>query len=206
MVLFIVGSANTGTVGSMTDAVAAVTEPDALYFLTYVNAALVTVTATAFLGGLYLYCAPYSPIWAMVALLFVPVYTALNLFAYLSQVTIVPHMVELAASDEGLLLLSQLVQQWPGSLVNIVNNIGYAVLGIPSVVYGMILINARPALRLGGFLLGLSGLASILGLIGIVLKNVSLGTGSVVGGGVFLLALIPLSWGFLQEGKGAARS
>jgi hypothetical protein len=203
LTLFIAGMAISGPVETMSEAVESVVEPGALYTLTYLNAALVTLTATAFFGGLYLYCSPYAPVWSMAGLLFVPVYATLNLFAYLSQVTIVPMLVDrVVASGEGILLLAQLVQQWPGSLANIVNNTGYAVLAVPSIVYGVMLMNARPPMRLGGIMLGLSGLASLIGLAGIMAKSVTLGAGSVVSGGLFLLALIPLSWGFLQHGKG----
>lgn len=102
--------------------------------------------------------------------------------------------------------LAQLGQQWPGSVVNVINNIGYAVLGIPSIVYGMLLHRARPPLGLGGILLGLSGVASIIGLVGHMVQSDAISAGSIVSGGFFLLALIPLSRGFLQEGKGMIES
>jgi hypothetical protein len=136
-------------------------------------------------------------------LVFVPVYATLNLFAYLSQVSIVPGLMELrktpeftAAAD---LLLRQLIQQLPGSGVAIFNNVAYAILGIPSILFGWLLYQQHHRLRLAGSLLALNGVACLLGIAGILAGNELLKNGSVLGGILFLFATLSLSRGLLTK-------
>jgi hypothetical protein len=96
-------------------------------------------------------------------------------------------------------MLRQIIQQWPRSTISIVNNLAYAVLGIPSVIFGTLLLKSDSALRTGGALLALNGIACIAGFIGIAARITWLARGSVVGGVLFLLSLVFLSWSFLQE-------
>jgi hypothetical protein len=128
---------------------------------------------------------------------FVPIYGLLNLFAYLSQITIVPRMAALQPVPD--LLLAQMVQAWPGSAVNVLNNLGYAVLGVPSIIFGLLLGRETPSLRLAGILLALSGVASIVGIAGIAARSAALALGSIVGGVLFLIALIPMTRVWLRE-------
>ena len=53
-------------------------------------------------------------------------------------------------------------------------------------------------LRLGGVLLALSGIAGIAGFIGIAVQSSWLSQGSLMGGVLFLLALVLMSLGFRQ--------
>jgi len=195
--LFIYESATKGTVETREQALASVADPGLLYYLTYANATLITLSATMLFAGLFVLCKPEAPLWAAMGAAFVPIYGVLNLFAYLSQITIVPRLVALQPASD--LLLAQMVQGWSGSAVNVVNNLGYAVLGIPSIVFGVLLGKRDASLRLAGGLLALSGVASIIGTVGIVAQSAALGLGSIVGGVLFLAALIPLSVVLLQE-------
>ena len=194
--LFIYDMAVRGAVETAEQAVASVADLGALQILTYVNATLVTVSATMFFGGLYVICRDEAPLWAVMGLVFVPIYGVLNLFAYVSQLTIVPRLAALQPASD--LLLAQMVQAWPGSVVNILNNLGYAVLGIPSIVFGWLL-SRRPRLRWAGVLLALNGVACVVGLVGIAAGSELLSLGSIVGGAIFLVALVPLSVGLLRE-------
>jgi hypothetical protein len=178
-------------------ALASVADPDLLHYLTYANATLITITATLLFAGLYVYCRPQDAVWSAMGLAFVPAYTVLNLFAYLSQITIVPRLVDLQPGSS--LLLAQMVQSWPGSAVNVLNNLGYAILGIPSLIFGLLLFQRDRRMRLPGGLLALSGAASLAGMVGIVLQNELLSLGSLVSGGLFFLALIPLSANLLGK-------
>jgi hypothetical protein len=72
------------------------------------------------------------------------------------------------------------------------------VLGIPSIIFGVILLKQDLWNRLAGFLLVLNGVACIIGIVGIALGNSLLSTGSFVGGFLFLFALFALSWTFLR--------
>ena len=197
LVLLIVGVATQGPVETLEQALASVADLDLLHYLTYANAALITITATLLFAGLYVYCKPQEAVWAVMGLAFVPAYTVLNLFAYLSQITIVPRLVDL--QPESSLLLAQLVQSWPGSAVNVLNNLGYAILGIPSLIFGWLLLQRQRAMRLPGGLLALSGAASLVAMVGIILQNAALSLGSIVSGVLFLLALIPLSINLLRQ-------
>ena len=185
---------------------AKVSRLDALFYLTYLNAAfLVTIPATLLMAALYPMCRPYLPEWAALdGLVFVPVYSVLNLFAYLSQVTLVPLLVELhqqavyQAAAEMLLRLA--IQELPGSMVAFFNGLAYGILGIPSIIFGLGLYRkGGRAFRSGGILLALNGAACILGVAGALLQNALLGLGTMAGGALFLLALIPLAWGFFSE-------
>jgi hypothetical protein len=51
--------------------------------------------ATAQMTGLYLQCRPAAREWSLIGLVFVPVYCLLNLIAYLSQIALVPGLVQL---------------------------------------------------------------------------------------------------------------
>lgn len=197
LVLLIVGVATQGPVETLEQALASVADLDLLHYLIYANAALITITATLLFAGLYVYCKPQEAVWAVMGLAFVPAYTVLNLFAYLSQITIVPRLVDL--QPESSLLLAQLVQSWPGSAVNVLNNLGYAILGIPSLIFGWLLFQRQQAMRLPGGLLALSGTASLVAMVGIILQNAALSLGSIVSGVLFLLALIPLSITLLRQ-------
>jgi hypothetical protein len=174
-----------------------------LYYATYYNAALVTLSAVAFMSALYAWLKPAAPDWTVIGLVFVPIYGALNLVVYLSQVTLVPRLFALRADPryvDGVdLLLRLTLQAWPISTLAFFNGLAYAILGIPSILFGILLWKHPGAPRWGGVLLALNGVACILGMIGFLTDNPLLGQGALVGGICFLLALFPLSWSFLQK-------
>jgi hypothetical protein len=196
LALLIYGIARQGPVESFEQALASVETLGPLQLMTYVNATFITVSATMLFAGLYVICRGEAPLWAAMGAAFVPVYSLLNLFAYTSQFTIVPHLVDLRPESD--VLLAQMVQAWPGSAVNILNNLGYAVLGIPSIIFGAVLSRSDGSLRVGGILLALSGAASIVGIVGIAGRMAALELGSIVSGVLFLAALVPLSVTWLR--------
>ena len=200
LVLFICGMVRHGPVATFEEAMGAVNTIDSLFYLTYLNAALVTLAVTALFAGLYVLYRRVAPFWSIVAMLFVPAYTSLNLFAYLSQVTIIPSLVSMsgraASQDAAGVLLAQMLQPWPDSIVSVLNNLGYAVLGIPSIIFGVLL--ARRTFP-GGALLVLSGTACWIGFAGIIMDSPLLSAGSIAGGVLFLLALIPLTRRLLKQ-------
>jgi hypothetical protein len=196
LALLIYGTAVEGGVESYEEALAAATDIGLLDVLTYFNAALITVTAMMLFAGLSVLLWPDAPLWTAMGAVFVPVYGLLNLFAYLSQLTIVPRLAALRPTMD--VLLAQMVQAWPGSVVNVLNNLGYAVLGIPSIIFGVLLARRAPSLRAGGILLAVSGAASVVGIVGIAARIGALELGSIVGGVFFLAALVPLSVTWLR--------
>jgi hypothetical protein len=203
VVPFILSIANAGPVQTFEQALAVAARLDVMFYLTYANATLFTVTGAMLFAGLYLYCNPIASEWCLVGLVFVPVYCTLNLFAYLSQITVVPRLLELQRMPEyqavAILMLRQMLQLSPGSAVGVFNNLAYAILGIPSIIFGIVMVRqGTAAMRLAGILLGLSGVASIIGIVGVVAGDTLAGMGSGLGGILFFLALLPLTWALLR--------
>ena len=202
LVLFVAGMAVAGPLETFEQVLAHVNKLGVLFYLTYANAALITVSAVMLFAALYIHYKPIAPEWSAIGVMFVPIYGALNLIAYLSQITAVPRLLELQALPEyqvfSQFLLRQFIQQWSDSTISIVNNWAYAILGVPSIVFGILMLKSVPALRLGGVLLALNGLACIAGFIGVAAQNAWLSQGSIIGGVLFLLALVPMSWVFVQ--------
>jgi hypothetical protein len=193
LVFLFFGTAAAGPLDSFERVLAHVANPSPLFWLSYYNAALITLAATAFFAGLYRIAHRAAPTLATIGFVFVPVYCALNLFAYLSQVTILPALLPALDSPESgpaaRLLLAQLIQEWPASGVAFFNSLAYALLGIPSILYGLLFATEKGALRLGGVLLALNGAACWVGVIGSMLGVALLAQGTLLGGVLFILAL-----------------
>ncbi len=205
LVLLVVGVASAGPLDTFERVLAYVSRLDVLFYLTYIDSALIVVAATLLFCDLYRRYREAAPDWALVGLVFVPVYAVFNLFAYLSQVSVVPGLVALwqrteyhAAAD---LLLRQMLQQWPGSGVAFFNGLAYALLGIPSIIFGFLMFREKSLLKVAGVLLALNGAACILGVIGFLERSTSLRIGTVAGGVLFLLALIPMSLTIFEEAR-----
>lgn len=200
LALLIADTAGAGPLDTFEQVLAHVSDPDALFYLTYASAALAVLATTLLFVVLYLHCRTTAPELVLLGLVFVPVYAVLNLVVYLSQLTVVPELLTAhqqapykAAAE---LLLRQTVQMWPGSGISFLNSLGYAILGIPSIILGAILVRQRGFLRFAGGLLVLSGIACLVGLIGMLAGSEPLGNGSLVGSALYLLALIPLNVAF----------
>jgi hypothetical protein len=176
-----------------------------LFNLIYLNAAvLVTLPAAFLMAGLYSLVRGDLPSWlALGGLVFVPIYAAFNLLAYLSQVTLVPLLVSLyeqpQTQETALVLLRLVLQELPDSAVGMLNGLAYAVLGIPSLTFSWGLRSRGGALRAAGLLLALNGAACITGFAGMLLGNPLLALGIMIGGLFFLMALLPLTWGLLFD-------
>ncbi|MCD1294052.1 hypothetical protein CUJ83_03460 [Methanocella sp. CWC-04] len=203
IVLLIASMSGKGPTDTLDKAIAELSGQDIVGYLSYVNVVLLTLVITALFAGLYLYCKHSDPGLSLIGLVFIPVYCMLNLFSYLTQITIVPSLIssyEVAetASMSGF-LLGYMIQSWPGSLVYLLNNLAYAILGISSIAFGLILMNRGKYARISGLLLIINAIACILGVIGIVGNIGALTPGSLVGGIFFILALIPLTVMFFKE-------
>jgi hypothetical protein len=200
LALLIAGLAGAGSLESFELVLAYVSRLNALFYLTYLNAALVTLSAAALFAGLYAFYRQSTPGWAEIGFAFVPVYATLNLVVYLSQVTVVPALLELRA-DAGMqamaeFLLRQAIQQWPASGIAALNGMAYAILGVPSIIFGMQMLRAGKSLAVGGVMLVLNAVACLIGFAGAVMLNDLLSLGTLLGGVFFLLALIFISVGY----------
>ncbi len=117
---------------------------DPLFYLNYANAVIFTIVTTAWMTGLYMMEMGKSP-WMLVGLMFVPVYTTLNLVAYGTQITVVPTLVQMAQHTEvssgeaADFLLSSMLHLWRGSIPFMLNSLAYAILGMPLIIFGLAL-------------------------------------------------------------------
>jgi hypothetical protein len=202
--LLIWNTVETGPVVTFEQALDYVAKVDWKYYLSYANAGLLTIVATIWAIALFLNCRPYLPEWmALAGLIFAPIYCTLNLFAYLSQITVVPLLVNLHTSaayrSSAEVILALMIQQWSGSMVAFFNSLAYAILGIPSIIFGLALRRRGKLLNLAGILLALNGVACILGVIGVLFHNNILSSGVLIGGVLFFLSLFPLSWELIKN-------
>lgn len=189
---------------TLDDYVAAVSSRPGLFVFNYLNAGLITLVTMALLAAYARYCWQDSPPWSAIALVFVPAYGLANLVAYLSQLFVVPGLLEWYRQPETAELAARLLElalhEWPGSAVGFLNSLAYAVLGVPSLILGVLLFRQERRLKAGGALLAASGALSIVALIGLGMGSAQLGSLTLVSGGVYLLALLGLAWAF---GRGA---
>jgi len=116
LALFVATTATEGAIESREQALASVASLGSLHYVTYINAALITVSATMLFAGLAVVCWSEDALWSAMASAFVPIYGLLNLFAYVSQITIVPRLVALRPGVDP--MLAQMVQAWPASMVS----------------------------------------------------------------------------------------
>lgn len=158
------------------------------YLINYVNVSLLTLAVVFFYTILYIYLRDGAELLATTGYVFIPVYGLMNLLAYSIQISVVPEMAAGAiASGESIRLVSQLIQVNPGSLVGFINGLAYALLGIPSILFGILLY--RRSKKLTGMFLSLNGVFCILGIAGYLMESQILASGVVIGGIVFPVAL-----------------
>ncbi len=194
VILMIISTSSASPVKTIDDAVHSVTDTGGLFQLTYINAVLVTITATIFYCGLYSYLKSLNRDWSVIGFVFVPVYCLLNIVVYFSQITVIPRLNSLIVEAENpemyRAILGLFVQSWSGSVISVMNQLAYAVLAVPSVIFGMLLIKNKKISVPGGWLLLLNGVCCILGAIGTAANHGMLSSGSMAGGILFIFALI----------------
>ena len=202
IVLLILYQTTTPPVETLADQISVIESNWGLFVLNYLNAGMITIFTTAAMAGLYQFCRDGSPIWAAVGLVFVPMYGLVNSLVYFAQIFVLPRLIELyhvpetAAAAEVFLRLA--VHQWSGSAAAFANALAYAFLGVPSILFGILLVRKAPALRIGGILLALSGLLSLVAFFGIGIGSPALAMMTLVGGAVFLVALVMISFVLLR--------
>jgi hypothetical protein len=90
------------------------------------------------------------------------------------------------------------LQEWSGAAAEFVNLLSYALLGISSIVMGLLLKRKAAGLRAGSLLLAISGVLSILSLVGLGTGSAFLTSMVIASGLVFLVALVLLVGYFLR--------
>ncbi len=199
--LTIVEVVRVGTASSLEERVAAIENGQVLFFLSYINAALITLLCMATLSGLADCFEREDPLWLGLARACLPIYGTINLCVYLSQVFVVPGLIGLyhqpETRDIAQVLLGLGIHAWRGSAVEFVNGLAYAVLGISSITLGARVARRLTGQKISGWLLALSGGLSFLALIGLGIHSEPLAFLSLISGVVFLFALVLLAKGFL---------
>lgn len=194
VVLLVVDQASRPPITTLAERITALEANRALFTINYVNAALITLFTVMMLAAYLAQLHAYSPLWTAIGAAFVPIYGLANLAVYLSQLFVIPRLLDLYHHPEtarlGETLLGLALHDWPGSAASFVNALAYAALGAASLVVGGQLYRWRGLLRSGGALLALSGLLSLAALVG--LRVPVLAALTLVSGGVYLLALILL--------------
>ena len=171
------------------DYISWVSSPDFYFIGNYINATLLTVSAITLLTLLNSFLKQYFETSSFIGYIFVPMYGILNIICYSIQISIVPSIAFASLSDNTLIpIASQLIQANKISLIGYLNGLAYAILGIPSIIFGILLF--LKSIRLSGILLASNGLFCIIGIIGYILNNSILSTGTMIGGILFLLSLI----------------
>ncbi len=176
-----------------------------LYVLSYINALIFTILTVSLFGLIYLFTKETNPVLSTLGLLFIPIYGVLNVFAYGSQISIVPQLLSDVNFTEMTECTLDSYVQWiqtkTDSIVGIINAAGYAVLGIPSVCFGIALYRSVPYSLIIGWLMLINTLFCWIGLVGYITSNNLLANGVVAGGFVFTIAVffIFLSFGNLQQ-------
>jgi hypothetical protein len=178
------------------------------YTVSYVNAILLTLSSVSVYAGLYALLRPHYPEWATIGFAFVPVYGLIALLSYLSQIVVVPQLVELAASPQyeatATVLLKHLIQIWPESSLQQVDQFSYVILGIPSFLYGVMLYRlGGRTVRVAGGVLALGGPFTLLMAVGVVARQMQLvELPSMIGGVLSIVAFAFLGVGLLRGEPG----
>jgi hypothetical protein len=178
------------------DAIHYVTDPGLFFYLNYINVVLLTIVNAVFFGFLYLYFRNSNPMLSITGIIFIPVYATYNLFAYASQILIAQSISGYYSSPEFSeqlpLLFSQLVQAWDKSTIAFINSLAYAILGIPSVTFGICFLKGNLLSKIAGWFLIANGLFCIIGLTGLLVSSWFLPAGTMIGGLLYLLFLVIL--------------
>jgi hypothetical protein len=78
------------------------------------------------------------------------------------------------------------------------NGMAYAILGIPSIIYGILMF--KEIKKISGVLILLNGISCIIGIIGYIIKNSILVMGIMIGGILFMGALAAMAFEFRSKG------
>jgi hypothetical protein len=193
VVTMIASSADVKPGWTATDYIRKITDPGFVFKLCYINATLFTIIVIIYMVILFRFFYGQYPLLSLSAIIFVPIYGLMNLFVYSSQVIILPALVEKISAENlsatEINAISNWIQLLPGSIISMINALAYAILGIPSLLFGWIMIRVNKSGKIAGTLLILNTLVCWAGIIGIVLKNKILSFGVVLGGLLFTVSV-----------------
>ncbi len=124
-----------------------------------------SVSLVFFFISIYRFCKIKNPDWAAVGVFFLPPFAGLTLLFSALQVSVVPQLISMYNQPEYQEAISMLFSQFlPGTA-----NQAYAIadvpllfLGIPALIFGLILSRDQKLLKVTGILLAISGIGFIL--------------------------------------------
>lgn len=172
-----------------------VANPDIIFIGNYINATLLTIVVVILYTLLYSFIKSKYESSAITGLLFIPVYGVINLLCYSIQISVVPSIIaNTLHSADTVNILAQLIQANSRSLVGFMNGLAYAILGIPSIIFGYLLIQEKK--KYSGLFLLLNGALCIIGIIGYMVDIKIMASGIMIGGVVFLISLFCMIFEF----------
>jgi len=180
-----------------------VSQPDIFYLINYINVTILTVVVIALFTVMFSYVFEKNRTLALLGIIFIPVYGVLNLICYSIQISVVPLIAANALNtSDSILFATELIQSISHSAIGFVNGLAYAILGIPSIIYGYMLFKNMK--KTSGSLLLINGVLCIIGFVGYMLQNTILSMGVLLGGIVFLFSLIFMVVDFGKSVKSSA--
>jgi hypothetical protein len=179
-------------------------QPDVWYKAYYINAMMLTLLIIVLFTLLFSYLSEINKTSALLGMVFIPVYGAINLVCYSIQITVVPsiaaHALSTSASTSGdVWFAAQFIMTNTHSVVGFIYGLAYSMLGIPSVIFGYMLM--RNTKKLSGILLIIHGLLYFIGFTGFLMQNAALSAGINLGAIVFLINLIAIIYDFRNPVK-----
>jgi hypothetical protein len=165
-----------------------ISEPSLSFRINYLNVSFLTLGVCFIFVLLFRYLKLKSRSLALAGLIFVPIYGIMNLVCYASQISLVPSMAMSALGNpDSVSEVSRWIQANPDSIAGFVNGLAYAVLAIPSIIYGYLLkLDNR---KISGLTFILNGIFCLLGIIGMIFGSKILSMGIMIGGFIFLVSL-----------------
>jgi len=172
-----------------------VSHPDIFFILNYINATLLTVVIIFLFSFIFTFLKPKYESIVIVGLVFIPIYGVINLLCYSIQISIVPSIAYNSLNNQYTVnIVSQLIQANSKSLIGFMNGMAYAIFGIPSIIYGILLI--KELKKYSGIFLFINGIFCFVGIIGCLIGNSILEMGTMIGGVIFLISLIFMQFEF----------
>jgi hypothetical protein len=163
------------------------------FIICYLNATVLTVLCLALFWILFQVFAKLKRGVSEIALFFLLIYGTINLVVYISQFVVLPllahNIFETDLSSDDIDLIYNWIQIAPGTKMANANAMAYAILGIPSIIFGLLIVKHARTGKAGGWLLMANAVFCIAGVVGIYINNNILQLGTLIGGVVFMVAI-----------------
>ncbi len=205
-VSMVISTVSSGGIDTPDKAIAYVSNQDLSFFFNYFNAVILTVFGVFLFIGLFMYYLHQKKSFLLLVGLFtIPIYGLMNIFAYGSQITIIPALLPYLEIPEyqstARFVILSLTQIYEGTIVSIINLSAYGVLAIPTSIVALEFVKEGSILkRIGGYFFLICGVFCFLSIGCLLFMEYSLaGFFSALGGYCTLFGQIPLAYAFLRQ-------